>query len=143
MENKITHFLLVEDNLDHAELIKQAFDQHNVTNPLSHVINGEEALAFLRKEGGFANSLEVDIVLLDLNLPGMSGLDVLKTIKQDSSLNSLPVVILTTSEAESDVTAAYELGANSYLVKPVDFSQFEKITNDLRIYWAMWNKKHM
>lgn len=134
--------LLVEDNLDHAELIVRTFDENRVANKVHHVIDGEAALDFLFRRGKYADpekSPRPHLILLDLRLPKVDGLDVLLEVKEDPDLKHIPVVVLTTSEAEGDVAGAYENHVNSYLVKPVDFAKFTKLMKDLGFYWLGWN----
>jgi CheY-like chemotaxis protein len=134
--------LLVEDNLPHAELVKRSLEAHKITNKIYHVSDGEAALAYLFRQGVYADpatSPRPHVVLLDLRLPKVSGLDILRTIKTSNDLRTLPVVILTTSTAEGDVISAYAQHANSYLVKPVDFAAFTHLMQDLGFYWLMWN----
>ena len=116
--------LLVEDDPGDVLITREAFAENKVRNQLSVVADGEAAMAFLRREGGFANAPRPDLVLLDLNLPGMHGREVLAAIKEDESLQTIPVVVLTTSEAEEDVLRSYRLHANAYVTKPVDFDRF-------------------
>jgi len=139
-ERRPPHFLLVEDNPDHAELIKQTLSKREGSNKLTHLKDGETALRYLRREGEYVEALLPDAVLLDLNLPGLSGLDVLKKIKEDSRLLNIPVIVLTTSGAESDRIKAYQLKVNSYLVKPLDFEKFQRMVYDIGVYWGMWNR---
>jgi CheY-like chemotaxis protein len=127
--------LLVEDNDDDAELTKIAFKQAKFAVNLHHVLNGEECMAFLRKEGKYAAAPTPDLVLLDLNMPGMDGREVLHGVARDERLKHLPIVILTTSNAEEDVMTSYKLGSNSYVVKPVDFENFSKVIQSLTDYW--------
>ncbi len=134
--------LLVEDNADHAEMILRTLADHRVANNIHHVSDGEMALDYLYRRGEFADAANCpvpNVILLDLRLPKVDGLEVLKTVKQDAALKKIPVVILTTSSAESDVARAYEYRANSYLVKPIDFGQFTKMMEDLGFYWLGWN----
>lgn len=134
--------LLVEDNPDHAEMILRTLADHRVANRIHHVMDGEMALDYLYRRGEFsdaANSPVPNLILLDLRLPKVDGLEVLKSVKQDEVLQKIPVVILTTSSAETDVARAYEHSANSYLVKPIDFGQFTKMMEDLGFYWLGWN----
>ncbi len=136
--------LLVEDNIDHAELIIRSLEDHRVSNEIRHVSNGESALDYLLRQGDFSDpesSPRPHMVLLDLRLPKIDGLEVLKVIKDSDDLQRIPVVILTTSKAERDVAMAYDYHANSYLVKPVDFSKFSQLMNDLGFYWLAWNTK--
>lgn len=136
------NILLVEDNTAHAELVTRSFEQHRVSNRITHVVDGQQALDFLFHQGEYANSdvSPPHIVLLDLRLPKVDGLEVLKRIKTSDTLNKLPVVILTTSSAESDVAKAYEYNANSYVVKPMDYEKFETLMDDMGFYWMVWNK---
>ena len=134
--------LLVEDNPDHAELIFRSLKDHRVANKIYHVIDGETALDYLFRRGDYAaagKSPRPHLILLDLRLPKIDGLEVLKKIKISRKLRMIPVVILTTSEAERDVARAYEYHANSYLVKPVDFGNFSQLMIDLGFYWLAWN----
>jgi DNA-binding response OmpR family regulator len=134
--------LLVEDNLPHAELVKRTFEAHQITTRIYHVCDGEAALAYLFRQGVYADpatSPRPHVVLLDLRLPKLSGLEVLKEIRASSVLHTVPVVVLTTSTAERDVVGAYEQHVNSYLVKPVDFAQFAQLMHDLGRYWLNWN----
>jgi CheY-like chemotaxis protein len=135
--------LLVEDNQDHAELVKRSFEEHRVANALHHVSDGEEALDYLFRRGAYTDpekSPRPHVVLLDLRLPKIDGLEVLKEIRTCKELGRIPVVILTTSDAEMDVARAYDAHVNSYLVKPVDFEKFLQLMNDLGFYWLAWNR---
>ena len=116
--------LLVEDDPGDVVLTREAFEQQQVRNRLHVVTNGVDALRFLRREGPYDTAPTVDLVLLDLNLPGMHGSEVLEAIKTDEQLSATPVVILTTSEAEEDVRRSYQQHANAYVTKPVDFDRF-------------------
>ena len=116
--------LLVEDDPGDVLITQEAFTDYKIANRLTVVSNGEDAIAYLRKQGRFAGVATPDLVLLDLNLPRRDGREVLLDIKGDPDLRRIPVVILTTSEAEEDVIAAYDLHANAYVRKPVDFDQF-------------------
>ena len=116
--------LLVEDDPGDVLITQEAFTDYKIANRLTVVSNGEDAIAYLRKQGRFAGVATPDLVLLDLNLPRRNGREVLLDIKGDPNLRRIPVVILTTSEAEEDVIAAYDLHANAYVRKPVDFDQF-------------------
>ena len=135
--------LLVEDNLDHAELVMRSFAEHRVANRIVHLADGQTALDYLFRQGPYADKLGdtplPHVVLLDLRLPRVDGLTVLKTIKDSEALRKIPVVVLTTSEAERDVARAYECHANSYIVKPLGFEQFSQLMADLGFYWLGWN----
>ena len=134
--------LLVEDNPDHTELIMRRFEHHRVANKIYHVADGEAAQDYLFQRGTYDDphkSPQPHVVLLDLRLPKVDGLEILKEIKTSDQLKKIPVVILTTSEAEKDVAKAYQHRANSYLVKPVDFDKFGQLMDDLGFYWLGWN----
>ncbi|MFI4873266.1 MAG: response regulator [Phycisphaerales bacterium JB061] len=136
---KPVHFLLVEDDNAHAELVTMSLVENNVANTIQRVSDGEQALKYLKREGEYADADRPDLILLDLKLPKIDGLEVLERIKSDDDLHSIPVVVLTTSSHERDVNTAYNNYANSYLTKPVDFSQFHKMIRDLGLYWSVWN----
>lgn len=142
MEGEPLVILLVEDNPDHTELIKRSFANHRVVNHIYHVSDGEAALNYLFHRDEFADptiSPQPHVILLDLRLPRIDGLQVLKTVKTDEATRHIPVVVVTTSEAERDIFAAYNNYANSYLVKPVDFEKFTQMMNNLGFYWLVWN----
>jgi CheY-like chemotaxis protein len=138
--------LLVEDDPAHAEIVRRNFVNFRMANrpvQLEHVADGQDALDYLFSRGKFQNpgqSPRPNLILLDLRLPKVDGLEVLKIIKADADLASIPVVVLTTSSAEADVAKAYENHASSYLVKPMDFSQFNKLMEALGFYWLAWNQ---
>ncbi|GAB2946169.1 response regulator [Nonomuraea fastidiosa] len=123
--------LLVEDDPGDILLTKEAFDLNKVRNRLSVVNDGEQAMAFLRREGAYADAPRPDLILLDLNLPRMSGTEVLREVKADAVLRTIPVVVLTTSEAEEDILRSYRLHANAYVTKPVDFEQFIRVVRQI------------
>jgi len=127
--------LMVEDNRDDIELTMEALKDAKVGNILKVVKDGEEALAYLRGEGQYKGSLRPDLILLDLNMPRKDGREVLKEIKNDPSLRRIPVVILTTSQAEEDIINTYDLHANCYITKPVDFTQFLKVVRSIEDFW--------
>jgi len=122
--SKPIEVLLVEDDPGDVLMTQEAFADYKIANRLSVVTNGEDAIAFMRKQGRFESAATPDLVLLDLNLPRRNGREVLREIKEDPELRRVPVVILTTSEAEEDVVSSYLLHANAYVRKPVDFDQF-------------------
>lgn len=129
---KTVSILLVEDSKSDARLIKEFFKEVDFNNILYAVNDGIKALEFLYKHYKYSCP---DIVILDLNLPGMSGIEVLKEIKCDANLRHIPVIILTTSTAEDDVNECYSNYANSYIVKPVDLDDFDRVTNLIKDYW--------
>lgn len=134
------HVLLVEDDDDHADLTRFALEAHDAKHRVDRVADGAEALDFLFRRGTYADADRPDLILLDLNLPRCSGLDVLETIKEDPDLRLIPVVVLTTSDAETDRVQAYSRYANSYVVKPVSFDTFQAMIHELGDYWACWNQ---
>jgi CheY-like chemotaxis protein len=127
--------LLVEDNAGDVRLTREAFKDGKLHTHLSVVADGEEALAFLRREGPYAGAPRPDLILLDLNLPRKSGREVLAEIKTDEHLHRIPVVILTSSQAEQDILASYDLNANCYISKPVDLDQFLRVVKSIEEFW--------
>ena len=127
--------LLVEDNRGDVRLTKEALRDNKFRNNLSVVEDGVEALAFLNREGKYADAPRPDLILLDLNLPKKDGREVLQEIKADEHLKRIPVVVLTTSKAEEDIFRAYDLNANCYVTKPVDFEQFIKVVKSIEEFW--------
>jgi len=127
--------LLVEDNPGDARLTQEALREGKIRNNLHHARDGVEALAFLRREGEHAKAPTPDLVLLDLNMPRKDGRQVLAEMKQDPRLRTIPVVVLTTSEAENDIVRSYELHANCYVTKPVGLEQFISIVREIESFW--------
>jgi CheY-like chemotaxis protein len=127
--------LLVEDNPGDVRLTQEAFKDAKVRNNLHVVMDGVEALAFLRREGTYAGALRPDLILLDLNLPRMHGREVLAEIKADENLRRIPVVVLTVSEAEEDILQSYNLHANCFISKPLDFQKFTKVVRSIKDFW--------
>lgn len=130
--------LIVDDDLDDCEMIRDAFKESRLLNSIHFVHNGEEAIQYLNHLGKFEDRVlhpRPGLILLDLNMPRMDGREVLKTIKGDTDLRQIPVVILTTSQAEEDVFRAYNLGVNSFITKPVSFGAFVQVMTDLGHYW--------
>lgn len=127
--------LLVEDNPDDVELMRIGFRRAKFAVNLHHVGNGEECMAFLRREAPYADAPRPDLVLLDLNMPRMDGREVLAEIVKDDSLVQIPIVVLTSSDADSDVLTSYRLSCSSYIVKPVDFEQFSNVVRGIGDYW--------
>jgi CheY-like chemotaxis protein len=132
---KPIEILLVEDNKGDVGLIEEVFEEAKIRNNLHVAEDGEEALLYLHGEGKFSGSPRPDIILLDLNLPKKDGREVLKEIKEDDNLKNIPVVILTTSNAEKDILRAYDLHANAYITKPLDFDQFIKVVGSIENFW--------
>lgn len=127
--------LLVEDNPGDVLLTKIALEDSKISVNLNVVEDGVEAMAFLRKQGKYINMPHPDIILLDFNLPRKDGREVLAEVKADKNLKRIPVVVLTTSQAEEDILKAYNLAANCYISKPVDFDQFVKIVQSIENFW--------
>ena len=132
---KPIEILLVEDNPGDARLTREALAQSKVRNNLHHAKDGEEAIAFLRRETPFADAPTPDLVLLDLNLPRRHGREVLDDIKRDPDLKHIPVVILTSSQAEEDIIRSYQLHANCFITKPVDLEQLTKVVQGIEQFW--------
>lgn len=135
--------LLVEDNMDDAELTLRALKKHRIANSIYHVKDGAEALDFIFAEGTFSNrniNEKPKLILLDLKMPKISGLEVLKKIKSDERSKAIPVVVLTSSKEDPDVKKCYAYGVNSYIVKPVDFENFIKTVSELGMYWMILNQ---
>jgi CheY-like chemotaxis protein len=142
MKENLVKILLVEDNYDHAELILRSFNSHRIANQVYHVADGEEAIDFIFGSGKFSSnpvSFLPNLILLDLRIPKIDGLEVLRMIKSSDLYKHIPVVVLTSSEAEKDIAKAYNLQANSYLAKPLDFNKFQQLMDDLGFYWLGWN----
>lgn len=131
----VIEILLVEDNPGDARLTREALRDGKVRNNLSVVVDGVEAMAFLRREGPYAGAQRPDLILLDLNLPRKSGREVLAEVKSDPELARIPVVVLTTSKADEDVAKAYEYHANCYITKPVDFEEFNTVVRSIEEFW--------
>ncbi|RPI92196.1 MAG: response regulator [Chloroflexi bacterium] len=127
--------LLVEDNPGDVRLTKEALRDAKVNNNINFVPDGMEAMAFLKKEVPYTSSIRPDLILLDLNLPRMNGFEVLDLIKEDDDLKRIPVVVLTTSQAEQDIVRSYNLHANAYVTKPVDLDQFMTVVKGIEDFW--------
>jgi two-component system response regulator len=135
--------LIVEDNLDDAELTIRALKKNHLANHVTHLVDGAEALDFLFGNGVYANRDVLNVpkvILLDLKMPKVNGLEVLTRIKAEPHTKMIPVVILTSSAEDPDVKKSYELGANSYIVKPVEFRDFARVISELGMYWLLINK---
>ena len=134
--------LLVEDNPAHAELVIRTLKGCPFDHEVHHVADGQEALDYLFRDGNSASREDYrrpDLVLLDLRLPKVDGLEVLDKVKRDDTLSTIPVVVLTTSDAANDMEAAYRSNVNSYLTKPSSFAEFSELMEDLSKYWLKWN----
>jgi CheY-like chemotaxis protein len=133
--------LLVEDNPNDIELTLHAFERHKLANRIEVVRDGEAALAYLHGINGDGGNARPKVVLLDLKLPKLDGLQVLRDIRSREELRTLPVVILTSSREERDVVESYDLGVNSYIVKPIDFDKFVETVQALGLYWVLLNER--
>lgn len=143
MNTEQVDILLVEDNVDEAELTIRALKKNSVANSLMHLKSGEEALDFIFCQGAFKTRNIKDIpklILLDLKMPRVDGIEILRRIKWDERTKVIPTVILTSSKEEKDIVQSYQLGANSYLVKPVDFDGFVDAISNLTRYWLELNQ---
>jgi two-component system response regulator len=143
MEQQQIEILLVEDNPYEAELTIRNLKKHHLANKLLHIDDGAEALDFIFSEGKYKTNGVVQtpkLILLDLKLPKVDGLEILRRIKADPITKMIPVVVLTSSNQEKDIIESYKLGANSYIVKPVDFDAFSKAVAELGMYWVLLNK---
>ncbi len=141
MGNEALEIILIEDNSADVELTLRALRKNRITNRVRVLKDGEEALDFLLMRGKYKtrNEIRPKLILLDLKLPKVDGLEVLRTIKEHPKLKIIPVVVLTSSRQESDLLKSYHLGANSYIVKPVDFEQFVQAIRELGLYWLLIN----
>lgn len=143
MNNEAIEILFVEDNIDDATLTLRALKKCGLTNTIFHVKDGAEALAFIYCKGAYAswNTTEhLKLILLDLKMPKVSGIEVLKKIKSDPKYKTIPIVILTSSKEDPDIKQCYEFGANSYIVKPVESDNFFQTIKDLSFYWMISNQ---
>lgn len=143
MSGRPLHILLVEDNPDHAELVRRNLESFSAPSHLHHVEDGEAAIAYIFGQGVYADRAQFpapDLVLLDLRLPRMDGLEVLRLVKSHPTLHRTPVVVLTTSDADRDVAMACEFHANSFVTKPVDFRRLSSLLKDLGFSWLAGNK---
>jgi two-component system response regulator len=129
------NILLVEDNPGDVELTEDALRRSKVATKVSVVTDGEDAMDYLRQQSAYEEETMPDLVLLDLNLPRKDGMEVLREMKEDPNLRHIPVVVLTTSEAERDILASYELGANCFISKPVDLTEFRKVVESIDDFW--------
>ncbi|HLK40134.1 MAG TPA: response regulator [Polyangiaceae bacterium] len=144
MELDVVEILLVEDSDEDAELAMRALKKHKLTNHLHRVVDGAEAIDFLFGTGPYAGrngATNPRVILLDLKLPKLDGMEVLRRLKADTSLRAVPVVVLTSSKEDRDLHEAYQLGVNSYIVKPVQFDKFVQAVEQLGLYWALLNQR--
>lgn len=132
---KPIEIFIVEDNEGDVGLIEEVFEEAKIKSDIHVAEDGEEAMLYLRGEGKFSGFPRPDLILLDLNLPKKDGREVLREIKEDKSLHSIPVIVLTTSNAEKDILEAYNLHANAYVTKPLDFDQFIKVVGSIENFW--------
>jgi CheY-like chemotaxis protein len=139
---ELRNILLVEDNANDVELTLEALSEHKVANKVDVARDGVEALDYLRRKGAYAERATGNpaVILLDLKLPKLDGLQVLAELKSDASLRTIPVVMLTSSREESDLVTSYNLGVNAYVVKPVDFDQFIEAVRRIGGFWALLNE---
>jgi two-component system response regulator len=144
MNPNSVEIILVDDNITDAELTIRELKKHNMANNLIHLKDGEEALDFIFATGKYANTREIQytpkVVLLDIQMPKVNGIEVLEKIKTDPKTRSVPVVILTSSKENPDIQKCYDLGANSYIVKPVNFDGFAQAIKNLGFYWLLLNQ---
>lgn len=133
-------FLLVEDDDDHAKVVRLVMEEYRVANDLHRVRDGQECMAYLKSTGPFAGSTRPDVVLLDLRLPRMDGHQVLAAMRADPALRSIPVVVMSTSDDPMDQAKAKAAGAVGYLVKPVDFARFAAMVREMNLFWSVWNR---
>ena len=134
------HLLLVEDNSAHAKLATMAIRSGPIPATVERVVDGEQALAYLERQTPHQSRPEVDLILLDLMVPGMDGIEVLRRIKATPGLRFIPVVILSASLNPAQAEQAYRHRASSYLLKPLDYDEFQQMINDLLVYWGKWNQ---
>lgn len=135
------HILLVEDDDDHAELAMIHLKRNNRVELVDRAVNAAEAVAYLRKQPPFDSAPRPDLVLLDLNLPDQTGHEILADVKADVSLRSIPIVVFTTSVADTDRDLAYLNYANSYIEKPSGYDEYKQLVDDLTAYWGVWNRR--
>ncbi|SDC29328.1 Response regulator receiver domain-containing protein [Sphingomonas sp. YR710] len=133
--DEYVNILLVEDNPGDAMLVRESMRDIKLHNRLHHVSDGDEAMRFLRRTGEYTDAARPDLILLDLNLPGMSGREVLSAIKGDANLEVIPIVVMTSSSAERDIVESYEIGANCYVTKPLDLDQFMHVVQSVETFW--------
>jgi two-component system response regulator len=141
--NTQVEIILVEDNLSDAELAIRALKKNHIVNQLIHLKDGAEALDFIFGEGSYSERKTLTtpkVILLDLKMPKIGGMEVLQRLKSDARTKKIPVIILTSSKEDPDISVCYEMGANSYVVKPVKFDEFSRAVNELGLYWMLLNE---
>jgi two-component system response regulator len=141
--DEVVEIMLVEDNPDDAALTIRALKKQNIANKLIHLHDGAEALDFIYGKGNYAGrniQITPKVILLDLKMPKVNGMEVLETLKSDENTKAIPIVMLTSSAEDPDIERCYQLGANSYIVKPVEFEEFTKAVAGLGMYWMLLNK---
>ncbi len=136
MESKLLEILLVDDNEDDITIFREALRDNPFIELVGTALDGEEAMAYLRHEAGYENARVPDLILLDINMPKKDGFEVLKEIKEEPKFKSLPVIMFTTSQREEDIIRSYGDGACSFISKPADFADLEKLIDDLKSYWT-------
>lgn len=142
MNISLNKILLVEDNVNDVELAMEAFSENNIANAVDVVRDGEEALEYLKYKGKYSSRSSGNpvVIILDINLPKINGIEVLKAIRADHKLKLIPVVIFTSSREEKDLFASYSLGVNAYVVKPIDFNEFVIAVRSFGLFWAIINE---
>lgn len=143
MDPQKVDIILVEDNPHEAMLAIRSLKKHHLANNLIHLDDGEQAMNFIFSEGEFSSNINPPspkLILLDINLPKINGLDILRRVKADARTQKIPIVLLTSSREESDIMESYKLGANSYIVKPVDFNSFSQAIHEMGMYWLVLNE---
>ena len=140
MKVKAANILLVEDNEDHAELTMRALMEGKIVNEIFHVLDGQEAIDYVYQKGRYADSSRYpipDLILLDIKLPGIDGLELLQTFKSDPAVSRIPIIMLTTSVKDEEIARGYRYGANSYIIKPIKLKDFQEKIRELKMYWLI------
>jgi CheY-like chemotaxis protein len=140
MGDQSFHILLIEDDDAHAMMVEKGFRSASARGTIDRVRDGVEGVAYVKREGAYADRPRPQLILLDLKMPRMDGHQVLRVLKGDDDFNTIPIVVLTTSDADNDAHQAYSLRANSYLVKPVNFAKFRELIGAVTSYWGAWNR---
>ncbi len=140
MSNTPVEILLIEDNPDHIELTLEALENNGVANTIRVINDGQGALDYLFQKDPYQDAQKPGLILLDINLPKIDGIEVLRQIKSHPDLRSIPVIMLTTSGTDQDISKSYQNGANSYIIKPVDFDKFRLAIRELKMYWLVSNQ---